>query len=264
MRRLELIPLSLLGALAAFIVLEMNAAPIASTADAAPAPATTTATPASAVTSDGGTLDPEDARPVERPLRVEAVSFDAVDVRTRIAMGEAGTYIGEILAGRDSSLARWPERSVEPLRVWVDPNPGLAAWDPEFARQAREAFESWTAVGIPVRFVFVVDQTHADVKLTWVDRFNEQISGKTHWARDENWWITDGNIQLALHHNDGHPLDTAAIRAIALHEVGHLLGLDHTADETSIMTPKVRVRDLSNADRATLRLLYTLPAGSVR
>ena len=261
MKRFEIIPFTLLGALATFIVLQMRTTPIASEPIVAMAEVPP---PVSSVTSNGGTLEPEDARPVEAPLRVDAVSFDAMDVRTRIAMGEAGTYIGEILAGRDSSLARWPERSIEPLRVWVDADPGLEAWNPDFAVHARESFASWSDVGIPVRFVFVVDESHADVKLTWVDRFDEQISGKTHWARDENWWITDGNIQLALHHNDGHPLDTAAIRAIALHEVGHLLGLDHTADETSIMTPKVRVRDLSNADRATIRLLYTLPAGSIR
>ena len=260
MKRFEIIPLTLLGALAAFIIVQSQAEPIASE----PIVIAALTEPANPVTSDGGTLEPEDVKPIAPPLRVEAVSFDAADVRTRIAMGEAGTYIGEILTGRDSSLARWPERTVEPLRVWVDANPGLEAWNPDFAVQAREAFASWSAVGIPVRFVFVVDEAHADVKLTWVDRFEEQISGKTHWARDEKWWITDGNIQLALHHNDGHPLDTAAIRAIALHEVGHLLGLDHTVDETSIMTPKVRVRDLSNADRATIRLLYTLPAGSIR
>jgi hypothetical protein len=29
------------------------------------------------------------------------------------------------------------------------------------------------------------------------------------------------------------------------------------------MTPKVRVRSLSEADRATLRLLYSLPPGSL-
>jgi hypothetical protein len=30
------------------------------------------------------------------------------------------------------------------------------------------------------------------------------------------------------------------------------------------MTPKVRVRALSEADRATLRLLYSLPPGSLK
>jgi predicted Zn-dependent protease len=83
------------------------------------------------------------------------------------------------------------------------------------------------------------------------------------WARDENWWIVDANIVIALHHNHGEALDPSAIRAIALHEVGHLLGLDHTADTTNIMTPRVRVRDLSAADRATVKLLYSLPPGPV-
>ena len=54
------------------------------------------------------------------------------------------------------------------------------------------------------------------------------------------------------------------MHAIALHEVGHLLGLDHTADTMNIMTPKVRVRELCEADRATMRLLYSLPPGSVK
>jgi len=30
------------------------------------------------------------------------------------------------------------------------------------------------------------------------------------------------------------------------------------------MTPKVRVKELSDADRATARLLYTLPPGKVK
>jgi predicted Zn-dependent protease len=74
----------------------------------------------------------------------------------------------------------------------------------------------------------------------------------------------NGTITIALHHNGGEVLDGSAIKAIALHEVGHLLGLDHTMDTTNIMTPKVRVRALSEADRATLRLLYSLPPGSLK
>jgi hypothetical protein len=30
------------------------------------------------------------------------------------------------------------------------------------------------------------------------------------------------------------------------------------------MTARVRVRDLSDADRATIRLLYTIPPGSIK
>jgi hypothetical protein len=98
----------------------------------------------------------------------------------------------------------------------------------------------------------------------FIDHFSEPISGKTRWARDDGWWIVDADVTLAVHHDGGETLDPAAIRAIALHEVGHLLGLDHTSDIANIMTPRVRVRELSNADRSTMKLLYTLPPGPVR
>ena len=76
--------------------------------------------------------------------------------------------------------------------------------------------------------------------------------------------LVEANIVLAIHHRGGEPLDTSAVRAIALHEVGHLIGLDHTSDAANIMTPKVRVKELSDADIATARLLYALPAGKVK
>ena len=186
------------------------------------------------------------------------------EVRRRLREREAGTYIGEVLRSRDSALARWPERLEEPIRVWVQPASGVADWHPVFVRMAREAFVDWMTTGIPVRFVFVADSADADAHLVWIDHFDEPISGKTRWARDEAYWITDADIQIAVHHNEGVTLDTLAVKAITLHEVGHLLGLDHSADAANIMTPRVRVRDLSPADRATMRLLYSLPPGPVR
>ncbi len=119
---------------------------------------------------------------------------DVSDIRHRLTEGEAGTYIGDILAERDSSLARWPERLVDPLRVWIQSADTLPDWKPEFVDQTRDAFVTWQNTGVPVAFVFVHDSATADVHVTFRDHFDEQISGKTMWARDENWWIVDANI----------------------------------------------------------------------
>jgi len=188
----------------------------------------------------------------------------AGEVRRVLDAGSSGTYMDELLRGRDSSLARWPDRYSRPLAVWVQPAAPVDGWRPEFVLRAREAFEEWQRVSVPVRFTFVDDSARADVHLSWVDRFDEPISGKTLWARDERWWIVSADIVLALHHRDGTPLDESAMRAMALHEVGHLMGLDHTRDARNIMAPRVRVRELSAADRATVRLLYSVPPGRVR
>jgi hypothetical protein len=189
---------------------------------------------------------------------------DVLDIRRRIELGATGTYIGEILGERDSALARWPDRLTQPVRVWVGASPAIPGWDDSYPDRVRDAFDQWANLGIPVKFTFVRDSSDADVHVSWIDHFDSPISGKTIWARDSKWWIVSANITLALHHNAGELLDPKAIHAIALHEVGHLLGLDHTADTTNIMTARVRVRDLSESDRATMKLLYSLPPGSVK
>jgi hypothetical protein len=167
------------------------------------------------------------------------------------------------LTAHDSSLARWPDRRTNPVRVWIQPVARIRDWSPAFVRLVREAFVDWEAAGVPLAFTFVLDSASADVRVSWIDRFSEPISGKTLWTHDARWWILDGGITLAVHHRNGEPLDSAAVRAIALHEVGHLVGLDHTADSGSIMAPRVRVKQISAADRATAQLLYALPPGRV-
>lgn len=189
-----------------------------------------------------------DVRAIQRELRRRA----------------GGTYIGEMLLSRDSSLARWPARRDRPIRVWIQPFSDLPDWTAAYVDEVYAAFDEWDALDLPVSFTYVADSTDAEVHVTWIDHFREPISGRTKWARDDDWWITDAAIVLAVHHHRGDVLDEDAMRAMALHEIGHLLGLDHTYDVRSIMAPKVRVRTLSNADKATVRLLYTLPPGAVR
>jgi hypothetical protein len=203
-----------------------------------------------------------DSSPVPRKVVVvpsRGTSLD--DLRRRIELASQDTYISDVIASHDSALARWPDRQGIPLRVWVQPTVSYSGFNAATVPVVRQAFVEWSNLDIPVPFTFVVDSSMADVRVTWVEKFNESISGKTLWAHDDAWWIIDANIQLAVRHHTGEVLDTTSVRAIAMHEVGHLLGLDHTSDTTSIMAPKVRVRDLSAADRATAQLLYTLPAG---
>lgn len=185
-------------------------------------------------------------------------------VRRALMRREEGTYIGEILAERDSSLARWPDRDGNPLRVWIQPAATIEDWIPAYVDSVRSAFLDWNDVDLPVSFAFVTDSAGADVHVTWIDHFDEPISGRTKWARDDDWWITDGDIVLAVHHHHGAVLEDDAMKAIALHEIGHLIGLDHTERSENIMAARVRVRSLSPADVATARLLYTLPPGAVR
>lgn len=186
------------------------------------------------------------------------------EVRNVLRNRAAGTYIDEILAQRDSALARWPDRHDDPLRVWIQPTSRVDDWAPAYVDSVKSAFAEWNAVDLPVLFTFVADSANADVHVTWIDHFDEPISGRTKWARDDDWWITDAGITLAVHHHRGEVLEEDAMKAIALHEVGHLIGLDHTSDPASIMASKVRVRELSPADVATARLVYMLPPGAVR
>ena len=222
---------------------------------------------AAVATAKGTRIAFGDSSTSRRPITIRTSAarntLGPEDVLRRVRERSTGTFINDVIVAHDSALARWPDRLVNPLRVWVQNGASLEDWSEERNSIVRRAFTDWSETGLPISFSFVFDSAAADVHVTWTDRFNESISGKTLWAHDEEWWIIDANIQLAVRHHSGEILDTTSVRAIAMHEVGHLLGLDHTTDTTSIMAPKVRVRDLSAADRATAQLLYKLPAGRI-
>lgn len=189
---------------------------------------------------------------------------DTAAIRALLESAARGTYLADLLAARDSNVARWPDRLGDPLRVWIQPAPALDGWSDAFPAAVRAAFTDWAATGIPLAFSFVTDSARAEIHVGFVDRFADGVSGRTRWARDAAWWIRDAGIELALHYSTGERVDVRALRAIALHEVGHLIGLDHTRDPTCIMAPRVQVEALAGADIATVRLVYRLPPGSVK
>lgn len=196
-----------------------------------------------------------------RPVR------DAGAVRARIAAGSPGTYIHDLLAGQDSALFRWSDRTLETLRVWVQPRANHPNWRPEYVGRARGAFPEWAEAGFPVRFTFTLDSASADVRVVWTERFpahDGQRVGRADRMVDRDGWIRSANLIVATTDSTGRPIPPEWVGAIARHEAGHALGLGHTDDSTSIMFPTSRTPRIGDADRATLRLLYTLPPGSLR
>ena len=144
---------------------------------------------------------------VGKPLSRRVPTHEKAEVRRRLAERAGGTYIGEMLAERDSALARWPDRSGDPLTIWIQPTTSIQDWTDGYVASVREAVNEWDALGLPVRFAFASDSARADVHVTFIDHFEESISGRTKWERDDNWWITDADIVLAVHHRSGPKLD---------------------------------------------------------
>ena len=191
--------------------------------------------------------------------------MDRAELRRRIEVAAAGTYIGDMLADRDSMLTRWPNRTFNPIRVWVQRSSTIPDWTPDLARAARAAFDEWAEVGCPVRFMFVADSTNADIRVNFADRMADgnRLGVTTH-RHDQDGWIVGAEIQIATHDTSGKALPQTLIAATARHEVGHALGLAHSKDRATLMFPESQTTTITGPDRATLKLLYTLPPGSVK
>lgn len=193
-------------------------------------------------------------------------TFAFASVRTasisEVMLGSNGTYIARLLADRDSTIERWSEHTADPLRVWIDSGSIVTGEQSSFPAAVREAFNEWSCTGIPLQFVYVARPGDADIRVRWTEHLDKK-TGSTTWRTDHTGWMTVSEITLATHISSGNALDSRGMRAIALHEVGHALGLSHSIDAHDIMAPLVRVDDLSEPDRNTIRFLYSLPAGHV-
>ena len=196
--------------------------------------------------------------------RIKRAAERAVRVRDMVAASAGATYIDEVLAQSDSTVRHWASSVNAPVHVWVQAPASLAGGRASYADLVREALATWSsAEGIPVRFAATDDSARAPIRVVWTTRFADNRIGLTR-IDAINDTIRTSTITIALQRSNGTALGEADIARCALHEVGHLLGLAHTADSTSIMAAESSRPQLSPRDRATARLLYALPVGSIK
>jgi hypothetical protein len=189
------------------------------------------------------------------------------DLRRQVRNLATGTYINDILLAQDSALYRWPEHLGDALRVYVEPTSAIPGFDPRYPQLARDVFAEWSVAGFPLRFTFIYDAATADMTVRWRERFGQeegQRIGVTERTQTSAFLIAHANVAIANHDSTGRPLSSTTIGGILRHEIGHALGLNHANDASSVMYRESATSTIGASDRATLRLIYLVPPGSLK
>lgn len=184
--------------------------------------------------------------------------------RRQIRASAGTTYLGEIVSeSSDSALHRWDHRYQDPVRIYLTTDT-VENFQPAFVDAVRSALTRWDQVNLPVRFTFVDDSTRAEVTFRWRRQFDIDRTGQTDLTWDRDGHVLSAVVTIATFDPNNHPMGVEDVRVVALHEIGHMLGLNHSSDSTDVMYGHTLARDLSLRDERTAQLLYELSPGSVR
>ncbi|EPS61169.1 matrixin family protein, partial [Genlisea aurea] len=196
-------------------------------------------------------------------------NLDVINGTSTMASGKSSdTFRGIRNVGRHSffpNRPRWPPGRDRLTYAFLPENRLPAPTRSAFAR----AFRRWSAV-TPLSFVETEAFEGADIRIAFFrgdhgdgEPFDGLLgtlahafsppSGRFHLDGDENW-VVDGDFL------DATRTSAVDLESVAVHEIGHLLGLGHSSVREAIMYPTIafgtRKVDLVDDDIAGIQELY--------
>jgi hypothetical protein len=194
----------------------------------------------------------------------------------------ASMLVSRSLERHGGMVVRWPERRA-PLAVWIRPPLLVRRAGSRTAPEADQvdravwtwavvsALEHWKGLTARVAFAIVRDSSSADVHVTWVARLPplpgtrpSRTAGRSAVERGaSSGVIVTARITFAQMDRDFRPFSAEDVHTVAVHEIGHVLGLAHHDEVESVMNTDVRSEQITAADRAALEAWYALPLGQV-